>query len=746
MAIRVHCVDNGNTSKRGPQMRSALTEENIEILKHLQAEAEKVLAGEKCWDRRYKAIEARVVLDGVHFIQSIEDRFDFYIGTGKALPEEMISAELNLDDPASWIARVVDLPMDFPWDGSDVSPVAFTRVIDCLRMLSEQLLRIAPTKDAIALQDNISELRNGVFRYMSGSWGNENLSHAFMYALSPISAVRVELGRIEMRRRERLLKEPHIGRSKHFAREIIPDLIDTPGGHKDVDYYARLAKRYRQLEAHWDEIDPSEFCGYDYEMRWEIEEVESVVKAADAVKFLRREIEAKQINPTRPIAHHFVKNSERVKSIMLALYNYAFNRRTRAHRIFKSILEMFVEEDWSYFMSQRNSIALNSFAELDRCEDEFEASLSPQSDLSPKDAYATLIRKYEAFADELAEAERCGRPVFYNDDYKSDTQYEEIEGNIKISNEDLKGMNGYLSKLPDGLRTTKGLTFTNGLKFKDGFNPNANIMDGMLLGVNWFHYWTSGGPDGIQELLGDNRGNWHAFFSLLGKKFEFLAEISVDARDVFDEYINFIQDADRFDVNNAAAEVTRQNLLKNFRDVLLAISRLIVYYWDHRYTRKDANAGPKTVSLNMQIKEIARATATEATRVMIPHFNQLCQVQAETKTAVEKTNRNVLRTAAMIQKDTGRIRKGVTKLIDDYGDAGVMADHDEVKPYKCRATGPNLEMLKSAYQLYDKGKKKGAAATIIFTKHPVKGHTYKNLGCFTVAVSRYCDGMDRNRK
>lgn len=727
-------------------MRSALTEENIETLKHLQAEAEKVLAGEKCWDRRYKAIEARVVLDGVHFIQSIEDRFDFYIGTGKALPEEMISAELNLDDPASWIARVVDLPMDFPWDGSDVSPVAFTRVIDCLRMLSEQLLRIAPTKDAIALQDNISELKNGVFRYMSGSWGNENLSHAFMYALSPISAVRVELGRIEMRRRERLLKEPHIVRGKRFAREIIPDLIDIPRGHQDVDYYARLAKRYRQLETHWEEIDPSEFCGYDYEMRWEIDEVESVVKAADAVKFLRREIEAKQINPARPIAHHFVKDSERVKSIMLALYNYAFNRRTRAHRIFKSILEMFVEEDWSYFMSQRNSIALNSFAELDRCEDEFEASLSPQSDLSPKDAYATLVRKYEAFADELAEAERCSRPVFYNDDYKSDTQYEEIEGNIKISNEDLKGMNGYLSKLPDGLRTTKGLTFTNGLKFKDGFNPNANIMDGMLLGVNWFHYWTSGGPDGIQELLGDNRGNWHAFFSLLGKKFEFLAEISVDARDVFDEYINFIQDADRFDVNNAAAEVTRQNLLKNFRDVLLAISRLIVYYWDHRYTRKDANAGPKTVSLNMQIKEIARATATEATRVMIPHFNQLCQVQAETKTAVEKTNRNVLRTAAMIQKDTGRIRKGVTKLIDDYGDAGVMADHDEVKPYKCRATGPNLEMLKSAYQLYDKGKKKGAAATIIFTKHPVKGHTYKNLGCFTVAVSRYCVGMDRNRR
>ena len=111
--------------------------------------------------------------------------------------------------------------------------------------------------------------------------------------------------------------------------------------------------------------------------------------------------------------------------------------------------------------------------------------------------------------------------------------------------------------------------FKCGLKFKDGFNPNANIMDGMLLGVNWFHYWTSGGPDGIQELLGVNRGNWHAFFSLIGTKFAFLAEISVAARDAFDEYVNFIQDADRFDVNNAAAEVTRQNLLKNFRVVSL---------------------------------------------------------------------------------------------------------------------------------------------------------------------------------
>ena len=113
---------------------------------------------------------------------------------------------------------------------------------------------------------------------------------------------------------------------------------------------------------------------------------------------------------------------------------------------------------------------------------------------------------------------------------------------------------------------------------------------------------------------------------------------------------------------------------------------------------------------------------------------------------MEKTNRNVLRTAAAIGKDTGRIRKGVTKLLDDYGDAGAMADHDDVKPYKCRATGPNLKMLQSAYQLHDKGKKKGAAATIIFTKRPVKGHTYKNLGCFTVAVSRFCDGMDRNRR
>ena len=727
-------------------MRSALSKEDVETLNALQVEAEKVLAGERCWDSRYKAIEARIVLDGIHFIQSIENRFDFYIGTGKVFPDEMISAELNLDDSTSWIARVVDLPMDFPWDGSEVSPSAFTRVIDCLKMLSEQLLRIAPTKDTMALQENISRLPNDVFRYMSGSRSNENLSHTFMCALSPILAIRVELGRIEMRRRERLLKEPHVVRINRFAKEIIPDLIDIPRGHRDVDYYARLAKRYRQLEEHWDEIEPSEFCGYDYEMRWEIDEVESVVKAADAVKFLRREIEAKQINPTRPIAHHFVRDSERVKSIMLALYNYAFNRRTRSHRIFKSILEMFVEEDWSYFMLQRDSIALNSFTELDRCENEFEASLSPQSDLSPKDAYATLIRKYEAFADELAEAERCSRPVFYNDDYVSNTQYEEIEGNIKISNEDLEGMNGYLSRLPDGLCTTKGLMFKSGLKFKDGFNPNANIMDGMLLGMNWFHYWTSGGPDGIQELLGDNRGKWHVFFSLLGEKFKFLTEISVDARDVFDEYVNFIQDADRFNVNNAAAEVTRQNLLKNFRDVLLAISKLIVYYWDHRYTRRSANTGSKTVSLNVQAKELAHATAIEATRAIIPHFNQLCQEQVATRTAVEKTNRNVLRTAAAIQKDTGRIRKGVTKLLDDYDDAGVMADHDYAKPYTCRAKGSNLEMLKSAYQLYDRGAKKGSAATIVFTKHPVKGHTYKNIRCFIVAVSRFCDGMDRNRR
>ena len=88
----------------------------------------------------------------------------------------------------------------------------------------------------------------------------------------------------------------------------------------------------------------------------------------------------------------------------------------------------------------------------------------------------------------------------------------------------------------------------------------------------------------------------------------------------------------------------------------------------------------------------------------------------------------------------------MTKLLNDYDDAGVMADHDEAKPYKCRATGPNLEMLKSAYDLYDKGEKKGSAATIIFTKRPVKGHTYKNLGCFIVAVSRFCKGMDRNRR
>ena len=727
-------------------MRSALSKEDLETLNELQVEAEKVLAGERCWDRQYKAVEARVILDGVHFIQSIEDRFDFYIGTGKALPNEMISAELNLDDPTSWIARVVDLPMGFPWDGREICSATFSRVIDCLKMISGQLLRITPTKDSMLLQDNISRLQNDVYRYMSGSRSNEDLSHAFMSALSPILTVRVELGRIEMRRRERLLNTSHVVRRKSSASEVIPDLIDIPGGHKDVDYYARLAKRYRQLEAHWDEIDPSEFCGYDYEMRWEIDEVESVVKAADAVKFLRREIEAKQINPTRPIAHHFNKDGERVKSIMLALYNYAFNRRTRSHHIFKSILEMFVEEDWSYFMSQGQCIALKSFFELSRCEDEFEESLSPQSDLLPKEADATLIRKYEEFADELAEAERCGRPVFHSDDYASNTQYEEIEGNIKISNEDLEGMNGYLSGLPDGLCTTKGLMFKSGLKFKDGFNPNANIMDGMLLGVNWFHYWTSGGPDGIQELLGANRGNWHAFFSLLGKKFAFLTEISVDARDVFDEYVNFIQDADRFDVNNAAAEVTRQNLLKNFRDILLEISKQIVYYWDHRYTRRSANSGPKTVSLNVQTKEIVRATAIEATRVMIPHFNQLCQEQVATRAAVEKTNRNILRTATAIQKETGRIRKGVTKLLDDYGDAGIMADHDEAKPYKCRATGPNLEMLKSAYQLYDKGEKKGSAATIIFTKHPVKGHTYKNLSCFTVAVSRFCDGMDRNRR
>ena len=447
-------------------MRSALSKEDIETLNELQVEAEKVLAGEQCWDSRYKAVEARVVLDGVHFIQSIEDRFDFYIGTGKALPDEMISSELNLDDPTTWIARVVDLPMGFPWDGAEISPAAFTRVIDCLKMISGQLLRIAPTKDSILLQDNISGLRSDVFRYMSGSISNEGLSRAFMYALSPISTIRVELGRIEMRRRERLLNAPHVVRSKCFAREIIPDLIDIPGGHMDVDYYARLAKRYRQLEEHWDEIEPSEFSGYDYEMRWEINEVESVVDAAEAVKFLRREIEAKQINPTRPIAHHFNKDGERAKSIMLALYNYAFNRRTRSHRIFKSILEMFVKEDWAYFMSQRHFIALESFSELDKCECEFEKSLSPQNDLSPKDAYATLIRKYEEFADELAEAERCGRPVFYSDDYASDTLYEEIEGNIKISNEDLEGINEYLSRLPDGLCTTKGLMF----KSRKGFS------------------------------------------------------------------------------------------------------------------------------------------------------------------------------------------------------------------------------------------------------------------------------------
>ena len=727
-------------------MKSALSKEDLKILNSLQDEAEKVLAAGRTFDDEYRRLEASVVLDGIRLIQSIEDRFDFYVGEGAVLPEEMISVELNLDDPEGWFARVVDLPKEFPWDGDGVSSDAFTRVVDCLKMIAGQLVRISPTKNSMALQDNIVMLRNDVFGYLSGDRSNQDLSRNFMWALSPLQYVRIELGRIEMRRRERMLRQPHVVRGRRFAKELIPDLIDIPGGHQDVDYFSRLAKRYRQLEKHWDEIEPSEFCGYDYEMRWQIDEVESVVKAADAVKFLRRELEAKQINPTRPIAHHFSKDGQYARCIMGTLHDYAFNRRKNDHRIFNDILEKFVEEDWSYFISMKDVIALDSFIELWQGQSEFEASLSPNKGVRPKDAYSTLIRKYETFADELAEAERCGRPVFYNDDYASDTQYEKIEGNIKISNEDLEGMNGYLAELPDGLCTTKGLVFKNGLKFKDGFNPNANIMDGMLLGVNWFHYWTSGGPDGIQELLGDNRGNWHVFFSLLGKKFAFLTEISVDACDVFDEYVNFIQDADRFDVNNAAAEVTRQNLLKNFRDVLLAISRLIVYYWDHKYTHKSANIGPKPVSLGVQIKEIARATVVEATRAIIPHFNQLCQMQSVTTAAVEKTNRNVLRTTAVIQKDAGRIRKGVTKLLDDYGDAGVMADHDEVKPYKCRATGANLKMLQAAYRLYDKGRTKGAAATRVFNDNSVSGHTYKNLGCFAVAVSRYCDGMDRNKR
>ena len=201
-------------------MRSALSKEDIELLNALQVEAGKVLAGKQCRDKRYNAMEARVVLDGVYFIQSIEDRFDFYIGTGKALPDEMISAELNLDDPASWIARVADLPMSFPWDGSEISPMTFSRVIDCLRMLSGQLLRIAPTKDSITLQDNISRLHSDVFQYLSGKKSNEDLSYAFMYAMSPILPVRVELGRIEMRRRERLLNASHVVRRKSSAREL----------------------------------------------------------------------------------------------------------------------------------------------------------------------------------------------------------------------------------------------------------------------------------------------------------------------------------------------------------------------------------------------------------------------------------------------------------------------------------------------------------------------------------------------
>lgn len=727
-------------------MQSALRDVDVETLNRLRTESERVLSGKRGVGKGYELAEARVVLYGIQFLERIDNQFDFYTGEGSALPETLITSELNLNDPDSWIVKVMNLPGHFPWKGNDVSATAFSGVNDCLRMMANEFVRIAPTQNTMKLQDEIALLHNDVYKYLSGFHSNEDLARDYHSVLSVIPLVRIDLGRVETKRRERILHTPSRTRTKHLAAELIPDLIDVPRGHRDVEYFGLLAKRYRQLEEYWNDIEPSEFCGYDYAMRWQAHEVESVVEAAKAVKFLRREFEAKQINPMRPIARHFGKETTMVRSIFTALHNYAFNRRVLSHEVFRDVLKVFVDEDFSCFLGIKHDIALNSFWEFAESFDSFESSLRSGDEITPRDAYDMLVRKYNAFTEELVEAEQWLRPVFCNNDYEAEETYENIEGNIQLSNSDLNGVNDYLYGLPDGLATTKGLTFENGLKFKDGFNPNQNIMDGMLLGMNWFHYWTSGGPDGIQELLGENRGHWHMFFSLIGKKFLFLKEASVDARDAFDEYINFVQDSDRFHVNNAAAEVTRQDLLKRFRDVLLSISRMFVEYWDKSYTPSARSSLTCKAKTSLKEDDIARV-AEAAGKVLTPHFQSLCKVQGEILSATEKVHRTVQRKTNAILGDTAALKGGVKDVLREYGAVKELTDHDQGGKvvYRPRAKGVDLKMLQEAYVRYVGGEKRGAAAAKVFAAHKGNTGSYKDKAGFTTAVYRYCDGMDRNK-
>ena len=727
-------------------MRSVLTPDDCTTLKLIRERAERILSRDNSGTAAYKSLEAQVMLNGIYLIESIESRFDFYTGDGKILPEILLSSELNISDPDCWLREVCELPLIFPWDGSEVYPDAFDGVNQCLKIIAKQLVCIAPNRNTMEFQDSVSLLHNDVFKYMSGNRSNEDLARNYHWSLSAIQNIRIDLGRIETKRRELILKSPHAVRIKRSASDLIPNLVPIPRGHQDVDYYARLARRYRQLEEHWDEILPSEFCGYDYDMRWEVDEVESVVGAASAIKTLRRELEAKQINSRRPIAHHFNIKCSTVETIFKTLHDYAFNQRTRKHRIFRSVLEAFVSEDLECFLGMAPEITLLSFREFAQCCDHFLSPVHAKTKQSRIDTYDTMKRKYEAFTEELKEAEQWLRPIFYHNDFETEESYENIEGGIKISNKDLENMNDFLEKLPDNLRSTRGLVFESGLKFKDALNPNAVIMDGMLLGLNWFHYWTSGGPDGIQELLGKNRTEWYCLFSLLGKKFVFLKELAEDANDAFDEYVNFIQDSNRFKINDAAAEVTRQELLKKFRSVLLDISRLGAKYWE-KPCKGTCRAGLTIKNQRtLNVSAIVKATSIEVSKELNPQLAKIQQVQEKTNTEIKKTRNAVNHSAKEIRQEGKKIKSGVKKLLKCYDEDVELTDHDKKFSYRPRVTGLSLTMLEEAYALYQKGMKRGTAAAFIYRKYEHKKHKYSQKECFTTAVFRFCDGKEKEKK
>ena len=359
------------------------------------------------------------------------------------------------------------------------------------------------------------------------------------------------------------------------AEDIVPGLpSECAGSYQELGYYRHGVRRSESLIPYWDKINYFNLSGIDLDFHNKIEDYKRIFKADDALTRLKMRLASKSFNAKLVITDKIAPETDDLKSIFAIINEIPGNLDFHGLPCYEEALRAFCKfELGSFFSYLSDLIGLDSFLTFKQaCRDY--TSCEKQNEISQR--FIALKESYSSFVDDVRACENGKMSIGFGETDDAKVNFEDIYGELKNTESDFNWIIKTLKSMPENQDCESDWKDERGCYFNVNIDPRHNPFAYTTKSLRLYDYGNGrSAPDEIEELINHLADQWSEMLSLLNEKFNFLGIQVEAAQAAFDTFIDFIDDTETYDPNDASCRFIKKTNIQAITSAMTTIAKAL---------------------------------------------------------------------------------------------------------------------------------------------------------------------------